>query len=139
MTEVEGLQAALAAEHAAAYGYGVVGANLGGDAQRSATAAYTAHLARRDALTAILVERGATPAAAAPAYALPGPVESATAARRLAATIEDRVAATYADLVAAGTGEVRALASSALQEAAVRAASWRRASAGPFPGLPERA
>ncbi|MGC3005519.1 DUF4439 domain-containing protein, partial [Streptomyces sp. G35A] len=44
------LQAALAAEHAAVYGYGVVGGRIGKDRRAEARAAYDAHRARRDAL-----------------------------------------------------------------------------------------
>ncbi|MGV9632289.1 DUF4439 domain-containing protein, partial [Streptomyces sp. NPDC003487] len=47
---IEALQAALAAEHAAVYGYGVVGGRIGETRRAEARAAYAAHRARRDAL-----------------------------------------------------------------------------------------
>ncbi|MGV9237981.1 DUF4439 domain-containing protein, partial [Streptomyces nigra] len=43
---VTALQAALAAEHAAVYGYGVVGGRIGEDRRSDARAAYDAHRAR---------------------------------------------------------------------------------------------
>jgi hypothetical protein len=135
--EITALQAALAGEHAAVYAYGIVGAWLRGREQRRARSGYDAHRARRDELAALVRDRREDPVAAAPAYELPFPVASASAARRLATRLEEGVAATYADLVRASGGELRELAGRALQEVAVRAAIWRGASV-PFPGLPER-
>ena len=43
---VTALQAALAAEHAAVYGYGVVGGRIGEERRSDARAAYEAHRAR---------------------------------------------------------------------------------------------
>jgi hypothetical protein len=137
MTAVlDALQAALAAEHAAVYGYGAAGARLRGDAETRARAAYDAHRARRDQLTQLIRSRQGAPVAAAPAYALPFPVRTPAEATRLAAHLEEAVAAVYADLVAAGDRATRQLAVRALQEAAVRAVSWRGTSV-PFPGLSE--
>ncbi len=48
--ELRALQAALAAEHAAVYGYGVVGGRIGEQRRTEARTAYDAHRARRDAL-----------------------------------------------------------------------------------------
>jgi hypothetical protein len=138
MTDLTALQAALAGEHATVYAYGVAGAHLRDARRRAALQARDAHLARRDRLTDLVIAAGEQPVAAEPAYALPEPVEDAAGARRLAATVEERLAATYADLVAAADGDLRSLAATALQEAAVRAATWRGHSVGPFPGLPER-
>ncbi len=76
------LQAALAAEHAAVYGYGVAGAHLSGPRQQEALAAWNAHRARRDQLAAMLSAQGAVPVAAAAAYKLPFPVTSATGRSR---------------------------------------------------------
>jgi Domain of unknown function (DUF4439) len=131
------LQAALAAEHAAVYGYGVVGGRLPAAEQRRARGAYDAHRARRDALERSVRDLGGTPVAADAAYALPFPVRDAHAAVRLAAELEERVAAVYADVVRDTTGRLRAEAAGALREAAVRAVGWRGGSVA-FPGLPER-
>ncbi|NED21451.1 DUF4439 domain-containing protein, partial [Streptomyces sp. SID9913] len=48
--ELRALQAALAAEHAAVYGYGVVGGRIGKERAPQARSAYDAHRARRDTL-----------------------------------------------------------------------------------------
>ncbi|CAL9589608.1 hypothetical protein SUDANB108_05232 [Streptomyces sp. enrichment culture] len=136
--ELRALQAALAAEHAVVYGYGVVGGRIGDGQRAEARTAYDAHRARRDALVREVKDSGGRPVAAAAGYALPFPVADAAAAARLAAELEDRVAGVYSDLVRAAAGERRALAAEALREAAVRAVRWRGESVA-FPGLAERA
>lgn len=137
MSTLDAVQAALAAEHAAVYGYGVVGALIGDDRESEATAAYDAHRARRDALARTVRDLGGKPAAAAAAYALPFPVPDTAAAVRLAAVLEDRVAGVYSDLVRAAEGPLRQEAAGALREAAVRAVRWRGSGVA-FPGLAER-
>ncbi|MFF0465095.1 ferritin-like domain-containing protein [Streptomyces mexicanus] len=132
------LQAALAAEHAAVYGYGVVGGRIGRERRPDARAAYDAHRARRDALTREVRDLGGTPVVAAAGYELPFPVPDPAAATRFAAQLEDRVAGVYADLVRASAGAARREAAGALREAAVRAVRWRGESVA-FPGLAERA
>ncbi|CAL9434227.1 ferritin-like domain-containing protein [Streptomyces sp. ICN988] len=135
---LDALQAALAAEHAAVYGYGVVGGRVGEKRRTEARAAYDAHRARRDALARDVRDLGGEPVAAAAGYALPFSVPDSAAAVRLAADLEDRVAGVYSDLVRAAEGDARATAAGALREAAVRAARWRGGSVA-FPGLAERA
>ncbi|SCE23616.1 protein of unknown function [Streptomyces sp. DpondAA-F4a] len=88
-------QAALAAEHAAVYGYGVLGGRLEGRRRTDATAAHDAHRARRDTLVRTVRDLGGTPVAADAAYALPFAVPDPSAAMRLAAVVEDRVAGVY--------------------------------------------
>ncbi|MEU9477368.1 ferritin-like domain-containing protein [Streptomyces sp. NPDC048191] len=136
--ELTALQAALAAEHAAVYGYGVVGGQIGAARRAEARAAYDAHRARRDALTRDVRDLGGQPVAASAAYALPFPVPDSPAAVRLAARLEERVADVYADVVRAVTGTRRGSAAAALREAAVRAVRWGGESVA-FPGLAERA
>ncbi|WP_328750910.1 ferritin-like domain-containing protein [Streptomyces sp. NBC_00285] len=135
---LQALQKALAAEHAAVYGYGVVGGRIAAGRRTEAKAAYDAHRARRDTLVRDVRGLGGTPVAAAPAYALPFPVPDSAAAVRLAAELEDRVAGVYSDLVRAAEGGRRGTAAEALREAAVRAVRWRGESVA-FPGLAERA
>ncbi|MFJ8585538.1 ferritin-like domain-containing protein [Streptomyces sp. NPDC093595] len=137
MSALDAVQAALAAEHAAVYGYGVVGARVGEDRRAEATAGYAAHRARRDALARTVRDLGGKPAASAAGYALPFAVPDAAAAVRLAAELEDRVAGVYADLVRAAEGPLRREAAGALREAAVRAVRWRGSGVA-FPGLAER-
>ncbi|MFF7489790.1 ferritin-like domain-containing protein [Streptomyces luteogriseus] len=136
--ELRALQAALAAEHAAVYGYGIVGGRIGAPKRSEALTAFDAHRARRDALVREVKDLGGRPVAASAGYALPFQVPDSAAAVRLAAELEDRVAGVYADLVRAAGGGRRALAAEALREAAVRAVRWRGESVA-FPGLAERA
>jgi hypothetical protein len=135
MTGLEALQEVLAGEHAAVYGYGVVGARLaGGPDERAAVAGYDTHRARRAAVALLVTADGGQPTPAAAGYDLGGPVTDPAQARALAARIERGAAATYADLVGSGAGTLRSSAAGWLSDAAVRAASW---SGHPdtFPGL----
>ncbi|MGW2182271.1 ferritin-like domain-containing protein [Streptomyces sp. NPDC001732] len=136
--ELKAAQAALAAEHAAVYGYGVLGARVAEKRRAEARAAHHAHRARRDVLARTVRDLDGEPVAALAAYALPFPVADPAAAVRLAALLEDRVANVYSDLVRAAEGPLRREAADALREAAVRAVRWR-GSGVPFPGLAERA
>ncbi|MFD7326101.1 ferritin-like domain-containing protein [Streptomyces sp. NPDC059875] len=137
MSALDAAQAALAAEHAAVYGYGVVGGRIGAERRAEAGAAYEAHRARRDALRRTVRDLGGEPAAAAAGYELPFAVPDTAAAVRLAAVLEDRVAGVYSDLVRAAEGPLRRDAAAALREAAVRAVRWRGTDV-TFPGLAER-
>lgn len=136
-TVIDAVQAALAAEHAAVYGYGVVGGHLTGDRQAEAQQGYDAHRARRDSLMRTVADLGASPVAAAPGYELPFPIADAASAVRLAASIEERVAGAYGDVVRSTIGDLRRDATAALRDAAVRAVRWRGGSVA-FPGLAER-
>jgi len=133
-TAAGALQAALAAEQAAIYGYGVVGAHLAGRAAAAATADWTAHEVAADRLTALLQAAGTAPAPSAVAYQLPHRVTTAAEATALAVLLEDQVASAYLSLVALGEGEVRALAALQVRAAALRAAAWRGATVA-FPGV----
>jgi hypothetical protein len=135
--ELTAVQAALGAEHAAVYGFGVVGGKIQEERRSEARAAYDAHRARRDELARAVRDLGGKPEPAAAAYALPFPVTDSDAAVRLAAELEDRVAGVYSDLVRAAEGERRRAAAQALRDAAVRAVRWRGESVA-FPGLAER-
>ncbi|WEH14952.1 ferritin-like domain-containing protein [Streptomyces sp. VNUA24] len=135
--ELKAVQAALAAEHAAVYGYGVVGGKIGRARQGEARSAYDAHRARRDRLVRTVLDLGGEPTAAAAGYALPFQVTDSGSAERLAAELEERVAGVYSDLVRASEGDRRGAAAEALREAAVRAVRWRGESVA-FPGLAER-
>jgi Domain of unknown function (DUF4439) len=128
------LQAVLAAENAAVFGYGVAGAHLAGPRLAAARRDWAAHQAARDAVSAMLVSRGARPAPAAAAYALPFPVHSGGAAVTLAALLEDRVATAYLGLVGLSGEGLRGLGARGLRSAALRAAAWRGRTVA-FPGL----
>jgi hypothetical protein len=135
IASVTALQGALAAEHAAVYGYGVVGAMLTGSEQADARADWMAHQVARDTLEAMLTKLGATPVAASPAYALPFPVTSPHAAARLAATLEEGVTRAYLGLVAVTNPTLRGFAARAMQTSANRALAWSGSTVA-FPGMP---
>jgi hypothetical protein len=132
---IAALQSALAAEHAAVYGYGVVGAYLTGSARAAAaTADWVAHQDARDELEAMLRSSGSQPAPAAVAYRLPVPVRNAGQAVSLAVILEDRIATAYLGLVAVSTPAVRDLGALQVRASALRAAFWRGTTVA-FPGL----
>src|SRR3954451_1114588 len=83
------LQEALAATHAAVWGYGVVGAALPVAARDPAYADEQAHRDLRDQLAGLLTARQVDPVAAQAAYRLPFPVLSAVDAAALAVTLEE--------------------------------------------------
>lgn len=134
---IAALQDALAAEQAASYGYGVVGAHLpqGSAKQGAATADWVAHMRVTDELIAMISARGGRPAPAAVAYQLPEPVQTAKAAMALAILLEDRVAQAYLAVVALPDTGLRSFGAQQVRAAALRAAAWR-GSTQAFPGLP---
>ncbi|RBY82125.1 DUF4439 domain-containing protein [Geodermatophilus sp. TF02-6] len=140
-TESAALRAVLAAEHAAVWGYGTVGAGLAPDSRPQAFAADVAHRDVRDRLVELLRQRGDDPVAAEPAYALPFPVLSPVDAAALAVDLEDGVAAAWVRVLdQAVSVEVRQLAVDELSAAEVRAVGWRAAAGRTptttaFPGL----
>jgi Domain of unknown function (DUF4439) len=131
------LESALAAEDAASYGYGIVGAHLSGTAFSLATADCVIHEKARDALFAMITALGATPQPAAVAYRLPITVNTTAEAASLAVDLELSVVAGYVPLAGAKEQALRKLAATQMQDAAVRAARWG-ATPQPFPGLASR-
>jgi hypothetical protein len=132
---VKALQSALAGEHAAVYGYGVVGAMLSGGGQAAARADWTAHQVARDNLEAMLTRLGATPVAASPAYRLPFAVTGEASAARLAAALEDGVTRAYLGVVAVSDPGLRTFGARAMQTAAGRSFAWSGTTRA-FPGMP---
>ena len=132
------LQSALAAEHAAVYGYGIIGANLTGSRQAAAMTNWVAHQVARDTLEAMIRSRGSEPVPAAVAYRLPVTVRTPGQAVSLAVLLEDRVATAYLGLVALSDISVRQFGALQVQAAALRAAAWRGSTVA-FPGLPASA
>ena len=134
---VEALQTALAAEHAALYVYGVLGARTSESRQGPVfavvTDAYATHRAWRDLLTRRLLDEGAEPTPAAPTYEIPTTRPTAAGVVRAAAELEERCAQTYAYVVANTTGDDRHWAIGALTRAALRQVAFG-SSPGPFPG-----
>lgn len=134
-TLLDALQAAVAAENAAIYGYSVAGARLRDRTLKAAARAdYDVHRAQLQAVAEWLGARGATAPAPPPVYALPTPITDDAAATALLARLEEACCATYADVVALADGDLRRAAALALQSAAIRESRWRRQPT-PFPGL----
>jgi hypothetical protein len=77
MNAVDALQAALAAEHAAIWAYGVAGAFVANELAGKLDEAATAHQARRDATERALIDAHAQPVPAEPGYLSPEPVTDA--------------------------------------------------------------
>lgn len=138
----EQLAAALAAEEAAIYAYGVIGVHLKNtDEVSRARSADLEHRARRDALVDQIDELKASAAPQPAAYRLPFEVTDRDSALRLAVHVEDGVAQAWRTLLAVTEGNSRADALSHLTDSAVRATRWRRiAGVTPltmsFPGRP---
>ncbi|MGY2005252.1 ferritin-like domain-containing protein [Blastococcus sp. SYSU DS1024] len=136
------LNAALAAEHAAVWGYGVVGAALGADGRVAAATAEAGHRDLRDQLITVLGGRGTDPVLPEAGYALPFPVLSAVDAAALAAVLEEGVTAAWVRVLdRAEERTTRTLAMEALSAAEVRAVGWRAAAGQTpvtraLPGLP---
>jgi hypothetical protein len=125
MTVVERLLALVEAEHAAVYGYGVLGARLDDALRRVAQLAYDSHRARRDQLVAALRGAGGKPPAPLASYDVAA--GDATQAMALAIRIEEGLALRWRDLVGdTDDRALRLLAIAGLQETAVRAAQWRK-------------
>lgn len=138
MTVVDALQSVLAGEHAAVYAYGVIGGILHGQRDEpEARHAYDVHRVRRDRITGLLVQSGATPVPTAAAYDLGGPVRTPTQARALAARVEVALIGPYADLVGQAEGDLRSTAAAWCSESATRSVGWG-GSPTTFPGLAER-
>jgi hypothetical protein len=136
------LSAALAAEEAAIYAYGVIGVHVTrpGDVAEARTAEQV-HRGRRDAAVSRLAELGASAPPAPAAYRLPFAVVDAAGADKLAITVEDGVAAAWRAVLPVSEGTDRSAALDALTDAAVRATRWRRRAGVspvtlPFPGRP---
>ncbi|OLT31505.1 hypothetical protein BJF79_37025 [Actinomadura sp. CNU-125] len=132
---------ALAAEHAAVHGYGVLGGRLTGDLRAAAKEMWEGHRSRRDSLVSVMT---ADPVAAAPAYDLPVRVADVRGAARLAAALEDGLVPAYVALAGAQAPDLRVFEADGARRAAARAARWRdvgkaAAPADPFPGLPDSA
>lgn len=140
MSESSALSALLAAEHAAVYAYGVLGARLDDAARKTALGAFDAHRFRRADLLLRLQARGLPRPGPAASYAVT--VTNRAQALALAVRVENDLAVLWRDLVAATDDPgLRRLGVQGLQDSAVRATVWRRAAGvspltEPLPGQP---
>jgi uncharacterized protein DUF4439 len=126
----------LAGEHAAVFAYPLVIARTTGSRRTLAAALWQAHRTERDELATRLLNAGARPAVAEPAYDVGTLPSSSARAAALAARVESGLAALAADLVAtgeAGDGD-RVLGADQLVLAARQTAGWTGRPAA-FPGL----
>ncbi|MEU4533467.1 ferritin-like domain-containing protein [Streptosporangium sp. NPDC023825] len=133
----QGLGAALAAEHAAVYAYGVLAARTTGRLRVAMTTVYNAHRARRDQLRTMTIAAGGTPAEPKAVYELPATPSSAAQAVELAVLVERGVTGAYLELAASPDPALRKMAALAMQECAVRSYSLRPEIEA-FPGMPPR-
>ncbi|TDD22890.1 DUF4439 domain-containing protein [Nonomuraea diastatica] len=133
---MEKLRRALAAEHAAVFAYGLLGARTSGSLRDEMTAAFDAHRARRDQLRGYITSRGGKPAEPDASYALPFVPSDAAQAAKLAVHLENGVTAAYLELAAAQDGALRRYAALAMQEAVTRSYAFRPAQPPAFPGMP---
>ncbi|MBU2662240.1 ferritin-like domain-containing protein [Actinoplanes bogorensis] len=136
------LGAALAAEEAAIYAYGLIGVHLEGRGDvTEARTVEQAHRNRRDYLVSRLSQLRASAAPSPAGYQLPFEVTDRASALKLAIHVEDGVAQAWRPVLPVTTGNDRITALAAMTEAAVRATRWRRLAAVspvtlPFPGRP---
>lgn len=139
---IDALQPCLAAEHAAVFGYALLGGVLSAGVSEAPPAlasvsSYDVHRDRRDALVGLIHAGGGQPVAPEAAYDTPFPVAGLPTARRLAQYLESHCATVYARAVAATIGEPRRFVSETLIDCAVRGARWGAAPSA-FPGLVPR-
>ncbi len=129
MTTLAALQTTLAAEHAAIYVYGALGAQTSQSTApglfTALSSAYAEHRGRRDLLVREITDLGGTPVASAVAYELSPDLGTVTGVTRAARDLERSCAATYAGLVANTVGPRRRWATGALTDAAVRVLAFR--------------
>jgi hypothetical protein len=133
----------LSAEHAAVYGYGLVGSRLTLGEEALATGAFAAHESRRDVVTRLIRDNGGTPAAALPAYRPRVAVVDRRTALQFATSLEEGCAAACTRVIGATDDPtLRRTAAGWLADIAVRDAVWRArtgpvalAANPPLPGL----
>lgn len=134
---IDALKRAVAAEHAAVFVYGVLGAQTSRTKQPALYAglveAYQVHQTRRDLWLAQLHDEGVE-ADAPPAAYDPGEITGPNAIQRRARRIESDCAETYVYVVANTVAEVRRTAADALSDAGVRGLGFG-AHAEELPGL----
>lgn len=130
------LRRVLAAEHAAIFAYGLLGARTSGSLRTRLTRAFDDHRDRRDQLRALITAGGGRPSEPEPSYSLPSVPSTAAAASRLAAHVETGLTAAYLELVAAADPGLRQYAALGMQEAAIRASGFVSGTVTAFPGMP---
>ena len=147
--DLEALRSVLAAEHAAVYLYGVLGARTSQSAAPALSEVlretWAEHRDRRDDLLGRVAAAGGEPVPPAAAYAVPsaplvpgGSLETPAGVTAVAAHVEAGCATTYAAAVGTAAGDVRRLAIGWLSGSAVRELAFR-GTPEMFPGAGEHA
>ena len=128
MTYLDALQDTLAAEHAAVYVLGYLGAQTSESTQPALYAAlgesYATHRARRDQLVSRVLDEDADPVAALAAYELDDVAQAPAAITARALLLEEDCAATYGYLVASSPSDRRRYAVDLLADAALRSLTF---------------
>ncbi|MEU4561717.1 ferritin-like domain-containing protein [Actinoplanes sp. NPDC023936] len=138
----EQLTAALAAEEAAIYAYGLIGVHLTQESEvKGARDSEQVHRQRRDYLVGQLANLKASAAPAPAGYQLPFAVTNRRSALKLAVHVEDGVTQAWRAVLPVTQNAQRAAALSAMTDSALRATSWRKESGTnpltmAFPGRP---
>ncbi len=118
---------ALAAEHAAIYGYGLVSAHVMPDENELVSESIAQHRERREAALALMNERSVKAPLPAAGYQLPIVVNTATSAAKLAVRMESDCAVAWrAVLEQTDSEQDREFGTTALTQCAVLAARWRK-------------
>ncbi|SER95956.1 ferritin-like domain-containing protein [Actinokineospora terrae] len=121
------VQAALGAEHAAVWVYGLVSAFLPASFDKPIAEGAQSHRTRRDTTERLLGASGVTPAPAEPAYLPPKPVTNQASALELIINAEqDCTTAWRAVLERTDDPTTRTTAATALTDSAVLATRWRK-------------
>lgn len=133
----DALQRVLAAEHAAVWTFGSLGAATSMSATpvlfERVSEAWTAHRERRDRLAELLLEAGEAPVGSQAAYAVPEPLARPEDVEAAAARVEQVAAGAWSFLVASSTGGTRRWAGTVLVDLAVSAVGFG-AEPEPLPG-----
>ena len=117
---------AVAAEHGAIYGYGVVSAHSSPDENALVAEAMAQHRTRREAAIALLTDANVGVPLPAVGYSMPIEVDTPGQAAQLAVDMEQDTATAWRAVVEQAADEkVRAFGVAAMLEAAVMAARWR--------------
>lgn len=138
--EQQGLLDALAAENAAVYAYGIVGAFSNPDRGNLIATYAAAHRARRDATADALAAASVLPPQPPAGYSVPFPVNDPITAVQLAVQVEVDTATAWRSVIERAQSEpTRGTGIEALTETALRLAEWRiilgaAPTTVPFPG-----
>lgn len=118
---------AVAAEHAAIYGYGMVSANVMPEQNELVSEALSQHRDRREAALVLMKDQSVKAPLPAMGYRLPMPVNNAVHAAKLAVRMESDCAVAWrAVLEQTESEQDREFAVQALTQCAVAAARWRK-------------